>query len=275
MIEKAPVSSMQPVWKFLARLREMNMTVWSEGGRLRVSAPPGVLTSELREELTERKEEILEFLRDVREAYDQPAPPLRPIPRNEPLELSFSQQRLWMLDQMTQGPSPYHVSLCIQFEGPLSVAAIRSAVAGLLCRHESLRTSFPSIEGRPVQDIRPFYEPDVPLTDLSGGPSEEREAKALQLAMEESRKPYSLANGPLTRWQLYRLSPDLHILWVGMHHIITDGWSLSVIYNELAELYHATLKGRSASLRDLPVQYGDFAAWQRNWLSGEVLAKAT
>jgi amino acid adenylation domain-containing protein len=274
MIEKPPAGSMQPVWKFLARLREMNMTVSSEDGRLRVSAPPGVLTSELREELTERKAEILEFLRDVREAYEQPAPPLRPIPRNEPLELSFSQQRLWMLDQMAQGPSPYHVSLNIQFDGPLSVAAIRSAIAGLVCRHESLRTSFPSIEGRPVQDIGPFYEPDVPLTDLSGGgSSEQREAEALGLAMEESRKPYGLANGPLTRWQLYRLGPDLHILWVGMHHIITDGWSLSVIYSELAELYGAALKGRSASLRDLPIQYADFAAWQRNWLSGEVLRK--
>jgi hypothetical protein len=274
MIENSTTHSTQPVWKLLARLRAMNLTVSSEGGRLRVSAPPGVLTHELREELTERKAAILDFLRDVRNANGQSTSPLRPIAREHPLELSFAQQRLWMLDQMTQGRSPYHVNLHVRFEGSLSIAALRRAISGLVRRHESLRTCFPSVDGHPVQEIKPFYEPDVPLTDLNGGGSlEEREAKALRLAREQSQELYDLANGPLIRWQLYRLAPDVHILWAGMHHIITDGWSLTVIYNELAELYDAAVNRRAASLRDLPIQYADFAAWQRNWLSGEVLRK--
>ena len=265
---------MEPVWRFLARLRGMNLTVWSEAGRLRVSAPPNVLTSELREELTERKAEILDFLRDVREASGQSAPFLRPIPRNQLLELSFAQQRLWMLDQMAEGRSAYHVGLHVRFEGPLSVVALRSAIAGLMRRHEALRTSFPSIDGRPVQQIAPFREPDVPLIELNGmGPSEEREAEALRLAREESQRPYDLASGPLVRWRLYQLETSLHILLLGMHHIITDGWSLTVIYRELTELYDACVNRRSALLGDVPIQYADFAAWQRNWLSGEVLRK--
>ena len=104
---------MEPVWRFLARLRGMNLTVWSEAGRLRVSAPPNVLTSELREELTERKAEILDFLRDVREASGQSAPFLRPIPRNQLLELSFAQQRLWMLDQMAARAAPRTMWVCM------------------------------------------------------------------------------------------------------------------------------------------------------------------
>ena len=162
----------------------------------------------------------------------------------------------------------------MRFEGPLSVVALRSAIAGLMRRHEALRTSFPSIDGRPVQQIAPFREPDVPLIELNGmGPSEEREAEALRLAREESQRPYDLASGPLVRWRLYQLETSLHILLLGMHHIITDGWSLTVIYRELAELYDACVNRRSALLGDVPIQYADFAAWQRNWLSGEVLRK--
>jgi amino acid adenylation domain-containing protein len=274
MIRRTSTGVVEPVWRFLARLRGMNLTVWSEAGRLRVSAPPNVLTSELREELTERKAEILDFLRDVREASGQSAPFLRPVPRNQLLELSFAQQRLWMLDQIAEGRSAYHVGLHVRFEGPLSVVALCSAIAGLVRRHEALRTSFPSIDGRPVQQIAPFREPDVPLIELNGmGPSEEREAEALRLAREESRRPYDLASGPLVRWRLYQLDTSLHILLLGMHHIITDGWSLTVIYRELAELYDACVNRRSALLGDVPIQYADFAAWQRNWLSGEVLRK--
>jgi hypothetical protein len=274
MLKESSARGTQSVSKLLARLRGLNLTVWSEGGGLRLSAPRGVLTPELRQELTARKAEILDFLREVRNASSQSASPLLPVPRNQPLELSFAQQRLWMLDQMTQGRSPYHVNSHIRFEGALSIAALRTAIAGLVRRHESLRTCFPSIDARPVQDIRPFLEPDLVLTDLDGqGSSEEKEAEALRLARDESRKPYDLANGPLVRFRLYRLTPELHVLWMGMHHIITDGWSLSIIHSELAELYDAAVHRRSPSLGDLYIQYADFAAWQRNWLSGEVLRK--
>ena len=153
MIGKAPANNIRPVWRFLARLREMNMTVRSEEGRLRVSAPPGVLTAELREELTARKAEILDFLRESRVFNGDDGPLLRPVPRGQPLPLSFAQQRLWMVEQMHPGASGYHVGLRLRLEGALSVSALRWAIVELVRRHESLRTRFPMGDDGPVQEI--------------------------------------------------------------------------------------------------------------------------
>jgi amino acid adenylation domain-containing protein len=260
--------------EFLGRLRRLGLKVWSEEGKLRVSAPPGALTEELREELTRRKPEILHFLQETRAFSDQATLPLRRVPRDRPLELSFAQQRLWIVDQMAPGGSVYNLSFLAKFEGSLSVSALRSAISGLVSRHEAFRTTFPTVDGRPVQEIAEFSEPNLKLVDLSRLASfEESEAEALRMAREESQRPYNLSVGPLVRWQLYRLADNVHLLMVGMHHIITDGWSLRVIYNELTEFYEATVKGRPTSLRDLAFQYADFAACQRNWLSGRVLQR--
>ena len=274
MFNQATAESMQPIGKFLARLRGMNLTVWSEGGRLRVSGPPGILTKEVRDELTRRKSEILHFFEQAHASSARPALHLRRVARDRPLELSFAQQRLWIIDQLSPTGSVYNLGFLARLEGPLSIAALQSAISGLVRRHEAFRTIFPTHEGRPVQEIAAFSEPDLELVDLSRRASfEEREAEALRLAREESQRAYDLALGPLVRWRLYVIADDLHIFLVGMHHIITDGWSLRVIYNEFAEFYSAAVEGRPTSFRDLPLQYADFAACQRSWLSGGVLQR--
>ncbi|HEY5813154.1 MAG TPA: condensation domain-containing protein, partial [Terrimicrobiaceae bacterium] len=261
MLEEPSEKFAPPVWRFLARLRAMDLKVASENGQLRVSAPPGALTAELRRELTERKLEILDFLREMSAPSEREAPILRPIPRDEPLQLSFAQQRLWMLDQIAPGKSGYHVGFLMRLEGTLSISCLNAAISCLTRRHEALRTSFPTVSGRLVQQIDAPGELQLNLIDLSGLPSpEQREKEALRLASEDGRKPYDLARGPLARWQLYRLAPDLHVLWSGMHHIVTDGWSIRVIRTELAEYYDAAVSHRTPSLKPLPLQYADFAA---------------
>jgi amino acid adenylation domain-containing protein len=268
-----PVSQ-TAVSEFLTRLRQLGLKIASEEGKLRVSAPPGALTEELRDELSRRKSEILHFLQNARSLSDQATLVLRRVPRDRPLELSFAQQRLWIIDQVSPSGSIYNLGFLARLEGTLSMAALEGAISGLVRRHEAFRTSFPILDGRPVQAVAASSPPDLQLIDLGRrGSLEEREAEALRLAREESQRPYDLSVGPLVRWRLYAISEGLHIFMVGMHHIITDGWSLRVIYNEFAEFYAAGVEGRPPSLRDLSFQYADFAACQRSWLSGRVLQR--
>ena len=257
----------RPIWSFLAGLQELDLRIC-----LGVSAPPGVLTPQLRAELAARKAEILDFLRQTRVPSRCDAPVLRPIPRDQPLPLSFAQERLWMIEQMAPGRSGYHVGLRIRVEGALEVTALRWAIGKLVRRHESLRTRFPMGGDGPVQEVVSDWEPELGELDFSErGAVERAEAEALEHAAAEGQRAYDLAAGPLVRWRLYRLAEERHILWVGMHHIVTDGWSLGVLCRELAELYEAAVTEREARLSPLSLQYADFAVWQRQWLTGEVL----
>ena len=273
-MEKAQKEASQPAWRFLAALQDLDVRVWNEGERLRVSAPPGVLTPQLRDELSARKAEILDFLSQTRVSKRHDAPILRPVSRGQPLPLSFAQQRLWMIEQMTPGRSGYHVGLRFRIEGALRVSALRRAIGELVRRHESLRTRFPMGEDGPVQEVVSNWEPELEEFDFSQrGDVERAEAEALLDAGSEGQRAYDLAAGPLVRWRLYRLDGTRHLFWVGMHHIVTDGWSLAVMFRELAEFYEAAMTQRPAHLSPLSLQYADFAVWQRTWLSGEVLQK--
>jgi hypothetical protein len=199
-------------------------------------------------------------------------PPLLAGARQTPLPLSFAQQRLWTIDKMFPGSPAYNTQLLLRLEGPLSLTALESAVEHLVQRHEALRTRFPSINGEPAQEILPFTKPELKVIELgASADSKEREDEALRLAQAEGAQLFDLAKGPLVRWLLIRLDGSLHFLRIGMHHIISDGWSQELIYRELAEFYRAAADARSAAMEDLPVQYADFACWQRRWLSGHVL----
>ncbi|MFP2934905.1 condensation domain-containing protein, partial [Pyxidicoccus sp. 3LG] len=141
----------------------------------------------------------------------------------------------------------------------------------LVRRHESLRTTFTSQQGEPVQVIHPASELHLPVVDLGALAPEQREAEALRLATEEGVRPFDLSRGPLFRASLLRLAPDDHVLLLNTHHIVSDGWSLGVLVRELASMYEAFSSGQTPVLSPLPVQYADYAVWQRNWLRGEVL----
>ncbi len=200
------------------------------------------------------------------------APPIVPVGRDGDLPLSFAQQRLWFLDQMEPGSPAYNMPAALRLSGSLDRAALEGALAEVVARHEVLRTSFPQAGGRPVQRIAAATGWPLPLADLTGLPEGEREAEAHRLAGEEARRPFDLARGPLVRGALVRLAGTEHLLLLNLHHIVSDAWSIGVLIRELAALYPALAAGHPALLPPLPVQYADFACWQRGWLQDERLA---
>jgi amino acid adenylation domain-containing protein len=190
-----------------------------------------------------------------------------------PTPVSFAQERLWFLDQLEPGSVAYNVPVGVRLEMALDVSALRVAVAGLVGRHESLRTRFGVVDGRPVQLVEPRLEIDIPVVDLSGLGTAERDAEVARLGAVEAQRPFDLAAGPLLRVGLLRLAAADWVLLVTVHHIVSDAWSVSVLFGELTELYEAARLGRAPQLPELPIQYADYAAWQREWLTGDVLAE--
>ncbi|WP_375772564.1 non-ribosomal peptide synthase/polyketide synthase [Archangium gephyra] len=199
-------------------------------------------------------------------------PPLRPVDRTGALPLSFAQQRLWFLDQILPDSAVYNMPAPLRLEGTLDTAALERGLTELVRRHEVLRTSFHVLEsGEPFQHIAPPTPLRLERADLSALPAHAREAEAHRLLSEECRKPFSLARGPLLRALLLKLDEQEHVLLLNMHHIISDGWSMGVLSREVAALYEAFSQGKPSPLPELPVQYADFSAWQRQWLQGETL----
>jgi len=203
-------------------------------------------------------------------------PPLRPAPRDRDLPLSFAQERLWFLAQLAPASAAYNMPSAMRLTGRLDRAALAAALAEVVRRHEALRTVFRmTAAGGPFQVVQAHQPPSVPLIDLSALPREVRDAESRRLAGREVMTPFDLARGPLVRAALYRLDEQAEehaLLWT-THHIASDGWSVGAVFiPELAALYAAFAQGLPSPLPELPIQYADFAVWQRDWLRDEVLA---
>ncbi len=201
------------------------------------------------------------------------APRIEPAPREGQLPLSFAQHRLWFLDQLSPGSAVYNIPYPLSVEGELDQAILEECLQEVMRRHEALRTTFPSADGEPYQAIAPAGSLSLPVVDLAGLAAPARDRETAALLERESARPFDLAAGPLFRAALLALAPQRHVLLLAMHHIVADGWSLEVLLRELAALYDAFAAGRPSPLPELPVQYADFAVWQRRWLSGEALAR--
>ena len=189
--------------------------------------------------------------------------------------LSFAQQRLWFLDQIDRGNAVYNVARVVRLSGKLNVAALERSLNEIVRRHEILRTTFPLVAGQPVQVINPPRPCELSPFDLRElyAESAERETKALELAKEETLKPFDLASGPLFCASLLQLEDETYFLLLTMHHIVSDGWSTGVLIRELSALYSAYSREEESPLPELPVQYADYAVWQRGWVQGEVLER--
>ena len=198
-------------------------------------------------------------------------PPIVPVPRSESLPLSFAQQRLWFIDQLEPGNAFYNMASAVRLEGLLDADALHRTLNEVVRRHEALRTTFRTADGSPVQFIAAELTLALELTDLSELPPGEREARMQWLAQDEAQTPFNLAVGPLIRAQLLRLQPTEHVVLLTLHHIVSDGWSMGVLINELGALYRAFAQGHLDPLPTLPIQYADYAAWQRQWIAGERL----
>jgi amino acid adenylation domain-containing protein len=196
-----------------------------------------------------------------------------PITRRKEAPSSVAQERLWFLDQLEPGSTVYNVPGALRIRGPLKVAALEQSLNEIIRRHDALRTTFSVVEGELLQIISSSLNLSLPVVDLTDSSNREREEKARRLAGDEARRPFDLARGPLLRATLLRLGEEDHVLLLNMHSIVSDSWSMGVLYHELSVLYEAFLNAQPSSLPDLPIQYGDFAVWQREWLQGEVLEK--
>ncbi|MBW3655532.1 MAG: non-ribosomal peptide synthetase, partial [Gemmatimonadetes bacterium] len=191
--------------------------------------------------------------------------------RADSLPLSFAQERLWFLEQMEPGSAAYNIPAALRLTGTLDEQALRGALGEIVRRHEALRTTFTAANGAAVQVVHPPAEVPLPVRDLGELPEPAREAEVLRLAGEEAARPFDLERGPLFRAGLLRLRKPEYVLLLTMHHSVGDGWSLGILYRELSTLYAAYREGRPSPLAELPIQYADFALWQREHLRGKVL----
>jgi amino acid adenylation domain-containing protein len=195
---------------------------------------------------------------------------IEPVDRSGPLPLSFAQERLWFLDQLVPDNPFYNMPGAVRLQGPLDVDSVRQTIQAVVNRHETLRTTFERRDEGPVQLIASELAVDVPLLDMTDVPESKREEGVRSRIVEEAQRPFDLCHGPLLRATLFRLNDNDHILFFALHHIIGDGWSLGVLLQEVGTLYAALARGEDSPIAELPIQYADFAQWQRRWLTGDV-----
>ena len=220
------------------------------------------------DDIARRAAPVLE--RQLEDVAVPEAPMITPVPRERALPLSPAQQRLWLIEELTSGGAEYNTGVGLRLSGALDLDALRAVLDALVSRHESLRTTFDSVDGHGVQTVAARGVIPLRTVDLSTIDQHERDTAVDQALAEELSNPFDLRRGPLTRAVLVRLAEDDHVLLLNQHHIVTDGWSHEVLMDEFATLY-AAAGGAPVELPELPIQYPDFAVWQRERLSSPAL----
>ncbi|HEY9604551.1 MAG TPA: amino acid adenylation domain-containing protein [Allocoleopsis sp.] len=302
--------------EFVSHLKSLDVQLFFEGApdasldeiRLRCTAPEGTLSTELRQELANRKAELVSYLHQEKaegrgqkaedrrqkaedrrqkaegrgqkaEGKEELLSPISPTPdfrlstSVQHFPLSFAQQRLWFLYQLAPNNPFYNVPAAIRLKGTLHQTALERSLHEIVRRHAALRTTFTTLDGQLVQVVEPDVKVELSVVNLPTVGVGDRERIRQQLATAEAQRPFNLTTDPLLRVTLLQFDSTEAVLLLTMHHIVADGWSLGVLIRELACFYTAFVEGRSPELPPLPIQYTDFAGWQRNWLQGEVLEK--
>jgi amino acid adenylation domain-containing protein len=254
--------------EFLSHLRQLGIELRVDDDRLRLSSPKGMMTPELKAEITTRKGEILTFLKAAK-TTNAPGS-LKPAPRQGTLPLAYSQQRVWFLEQFEADTTAYNMFTAVRLRGPLQIVPLEQSINTIIQRHESLRTTFSVTEGQPFQIIHPYQPWMLSVVDLSHLTGSRQEAEVQVRIQQESQKPFDLTRESLFRAQLLKLSDVEHVFVMSMHHIISDAWSFGIFARELALLYSAFIKNEDPSLPELAIQYADYAIWQQKWLRSEV-----
>ncbi len=203
-------------------------------------------------------------------AVDQ-APPLVPIVRSGPLPASFAQQRLWFLAQLEPDSPFYNLPAGFRLRGKLDVILLTAGLNQVIARHEALRTVFQETDGQPTQVVLPSVTVEIPVVDLLEVPAEKRPAELIEQTEFEAQRIFDLTRGPLVRARVWRVEEEEYVLLMTLHHIVSDGWAMDILIRELVMHYQAGLSGQPTSLPSLPIQYADYAVWQRDWMQGTVL----
>ncbi|WP_016951654.1 SDR family NAD(P)-dependent oxidoreductase [Anabaena sp. PCC 7108] len=236
-----------------------------------MSALDNASNNAAKKSLTEQKQELFKLLLQKKGINLKQK---EIIPRRSPSAencVSFAQQRLWFLAQLEGASVAYNMPAVLRIKGNLEVACLQKSIDTIIQRHEVLRTTFKTVNGLPIQAIASKPEMIIPLVDLQELSADIQAQETKRLTIEATQTPFDLENGPLLRASLLRLHPQEYLLILTMHHIIFDGWSIGILVRELSTLYPAFLNKEAISLPDLPIQYADFAHWQRQWLQGDVL----
>ena len=253
--------------ELLSELNRRGLEVWADGEQLRLRGPKGAANQELRQALSQRKSELLTLLRERDRAKDES--PITPAPRNGPAPLSYGQQRLWILDRLEPGNSTYNLTMPMQVQGRLEPEILERCFVEIVRRHEILRTRYAEHEGSPVQIVD--AEPRIGFRVL-----DEREVLALEpggierFLQRAGEQPFDLARGPLVRLLVINRGSTEQFIQLEMHHITADVWARVILIRELVTLYAAYASGQTVTLPPLPLQYADFAVWQRGYVSGDV-----
>ena len=253
------------VQQLLTRLRDLDVKLWVEDDKLRYSAPHGVLTDGLLSELASQKEEMKDWLNKAVSDIGKQVPSIEKAPRNQILPASFAQERLLFLEQLVPETGSYNMPLASKLLGDLDIAALEKSLNEIVSRHEVLRTRFATRDGQHIQIIEPEQPIIVSLVLIAD------EDDVSHQVEKEISLPFNLATGPLLRCKLFCISEQEHILILTIHHIASDGWSLGILFNELVSFYNFFRGGEPAPFPQLPVQYADYALWQRQTLTGGFL----
>jgi amino acid adenylation domain-containing protein len=256
--------------ELLNELRSRRVAIWLDGEELRYRAAPGALTDSLLSEMRVHKPDLVAFLRAT-EAGTARNELIPPVPRGRPFPLSFAQERLLFLEELAPGTAAYNIAAAVPLSFRVDVGALQQSLGFLVARHESLRTTFTTVDAEPVQVISDNSRLPVNVIDLGHLEPRVRTIEAQRLAREEAAVPFDLRRGPLLRATIIQLGSSQSLLLLTMHHIVSDGWSMGIFYRELGIAYGAFAMGRRPQLPAMRIQYADFAVWQRNWLVGEVL----
>ena len=250
------------VESFLAALHDLGVRFTLDGERLRCRAPRGALTTAVKAELDARKNEIRGFLGRTLGSSGPSHGPIPRAPRDGELPLSHGQSRLWLLDRLEGTHASYNIPASMRLDGTLAIVALKRAIGEVARRHEILRTTYPEVNGTPVQRINAAAARLLPVVDV-GVERREQAGELRRLAVAEARRPFDLVRGPLLRVILLRLAPRRHVMLLTLHHIAADGWSLGIFARELADWYRALIQGVRPVLDPLPIQYADYARWER------------
>ncbi|MCD9460858.1 condensation domain-containing protein, partial [Marinibactrum halimedae] len=265
------------IFTLINHLTTKGIEIRQEKGQLKLKAPKGALTPELREQLVTNKAEIIGFLQEIDKTGKHTA--IKPVSRIDAdgreintFPLSYAQERLWFIDQFEQGQAGYNIPMAVSLHGKLDIAHLEQAFQLIIHRHENLRTIFPSQNGQATQVVVAqlnFTLECVDLSDCSDDILRREDAK--QRCQAEAATPFDLASGPLLRGKVIQLSDEEHVLMLTMHHIISDGWSSGVMMNEFSQIMQCLQAGREPALAPLPIQYLDYSVWQRKLLDEEGL----
>jgi len=258
-------SDTMTIEEFLSTLRKREILLSTREDNLVVDAPAGTVDDELRDQILGRKSEILAFLKTAEGAHEGR---ISATSDGQDPTLSFAQERMWFLDQL-QSTGAFNAPVEVRFTGPLNVEAFGRSVDEVVRRHEVLRTVFPLVEGKPIPSITPAESGYLEFADFSNRNDSEKRRCIDEKRAENASVPFDLAGGPLVRTTLLQCEREGFLLLLTTHHIVSDGWSVGIFFQELARLYEAFSGGRPSPLPDLEIQYSDYARWQRNEVSDE------